>query len=333
MKLEPAIQPRPATRITSLLSGSRRKRGRQGLWLVPLLIAILIGIALALQTEQFLSRENLFNLVAQAMPLVITAIGQMFVVIVGGLDLSVGSTISFTTAILALDAPGYVLIPAVFVLAALIGLTNGLVITRFNVHPIIATLAMQYVILGFARMLRPVSGGTVPELVISSVAGSFLGIPMPVIWGVVVILIAWKLLYGSRFGLHLFAIGGGVASGAEDAARNFGIADRRNTVIAYVACSLFAGLAGVFLAGRIVSGDPNVGLLFELDAITAVAIGGTQLSGGIGSLHGTVIGALVLALLSNGMNLTNISPFVQTAIKGAILMFVVGLQSRKKMGL
>ncbi|MHA6685226.1 ABC transporter permease [Mesorhizobium sp. A556] len=98
-------------------------------------------------------------------------------------------------------------------------------------------------------------------------------------------------------------------------------------------CSCFAALAGIFLAGRIVSGDPNVGLLFELDAITAVAIGGTQLSGGIGSLHGTVIGALIMALLANGMNLTNVSPFVQTAIKGGILLLVVSLQSRKKMGL
>jgi ribose transport system permease protein len=221
----------------------------------------------------------------------------------------------------------------VFLLAAAIGFTNGFVITRFNVHPIIATLAMQYVVLGAARILRPVSGGSVPDIVIGSVSGSFLGIPMPVYWAIFVVLIGWKLIHGSRFGLHLFAIGGGAAAGTQDAARNFGVADRRNIVLAYVACSCFAALAGVFLAGRIVSGDPNVGLLFELDAITAVAIGGAQLSGGVGSLHGTIIGAMVLALLSNGMNLTNISPFVQTAIKGAILMFVVGLQSRKKMGL
>ncbi|GMB79671.1 hypothetical protein NN6n1_04530 [Shinella zoogloeoides] len=152
------------------------------------------------------------------MPLLITAVGQMFVVLVGGLDLSIGSVVSFTTAILALDLPGYVTIPGVFLLA-------------------------------------------------------------------------------------------------------------------YVICALFAALAGMFLAGRIVSGDPNVGLLMELDAITAVAIGGTQLSGGVGSLHGTVIGVTVLALLSNGMNLLNITPFVQTAIKSILLMAVAALQSRKKIGL
>ena len=309
------------------------KGSRQGLWVLPLLIAGTIAVWLSIQTGQFLNAANLVNLVAQAMPLVITAIGQMFVILLGGLDLSVGSVISFTTAVLALDAPAYLLVPAVLLLAALIGFTNGFIITRLNVHPIIATLSMQYIVLGVTRTLRPVSCGTVPELVVASVSGSFLGIPMPVFWGLVAIGLAWKLLYGSRFGLHLFAIGGGVSSGAEDAAHNFGISDKRNILLAYVICSCFAALAGVFLAGRIVSGDPNVGLLFELDAITAVAIGGTQLSGGIGSLQGTVLGSLVMALLANGMNLANVSPFIQTTVKGAILLLVVALQSRKKMGL
>jgi ribose transport system permease protein len=316
--------------LSNILGG---RNTRQGQWGLPLLVALLISLWLSVQTTQFATAENLFNLVAQAMPLVIAAVGQLVVVLVGGLDLSVGSVISFTTAVLALDQPAIVLIPAVFVLAAFIGLINGVAITRFNVHPIIATLSTQYIVLGITRILRPVSGGTVPEIVIAAVSGSFLGIPYPVFWGIVVMLLAWKLLYGSRYGLHLFAIGGGIASGAESAARNFGVSDRRNIILAYVVCSCFAAVAGVFLAGRIVSGDPNVGLLFELDTVTAVALGGTQLSGGIGSLHGTVIGALVIALLANGMNLANVSPFVQTAIKGGILLAVVGLQSRKKMGL
>ncbi|MCU0800846.1 MAG: ABC transporter permease [Rhodobacteraceae bacterium] len=319
--------------IAFLRSGFSTRRSRNGLWGVPLVIVVLLVAVLTLATEQFATRENLFNLVAQAMPLLIAAIGQLFVIIVGGLDLSVGSVISFSTAILSLDAPAVVLIPAVFVLAGLVGLINGLVITRLNVHPIIATLAMQYILLGITRILRPVSGGDIPQIIISAVQGSFLGLPMPVFWGVIAIGLAAKLLYGTRFGLHLFGIGGGVAAGMEDAARNFGIRVDRNIVLAYVACSLFAALAGVFLAGRIVSGDPNVGLLFELDAITAAAIGGTQLSGGVGSLHGTVLGAVILALLANGMNMANISPFVQTAIKGGLLLAIVGLQSRKKMGL
>lgn len=314
-------------------SGFSARRSRHGLWGVPLVIAVALVAILSLGTDQFATRENLFNLVAQAMPLLIAAIGQLFVILVGGLDLSVGSIISFSTAILSLDGPAVVLIPAVFVLAAAVGLINGLVITRMGVHPIIATLAMQYVLLGITRILRPVSGGTVPDLVIAAVQGSVLGVPLPLFWGIIAVGLAAKILYGSRFGLHLFAIGGGVAAGMDDAASTYGIRVGRNIVLAYVASALFAALAGVFLAGRIVSGDPNVGLLFELDAITAAAIGGTQLSGGVGSLHGTVLGTIVLALLANGMNLANVSPFIQTAIKGGLLLAIVGLQSRKKMGL
>jgi ribose transport system permease protein len=298
-----------------------------------MVIAVVLALVLAFGTDQFATRENLFNLIAQAMPLLIAAVGQLLVILVGGLDLSVGSVISFSTAILSLDGPAAILIPAVFVLAGLVGLINGLVITRLNVHPIIATLAMQYILLGITRILRPVSGGNVPDIVINAVQGSVLGVPLPLFWGLFAVGLAAKVLYGSRFGLHLFGIGGGVAAGMEDAASTYGIRVGRNIVLAYVACALFAALAGVFLAGRIVSGDPNVGLLFELDAITAAAIGGTQLSGGVGSLHGTVLGAIVLALLANGMNLANVSPFVQTAIKGGLLLAIVGLQSRKKMGL
>lgn len=313
-----------------LLTG---RGSRQGLWLLPLVITLAMMLWLAANTRQFSEWSNLANLVAQGMPLLITAVGQMFVVLVGGLDLSIGSVVSFTTAILALDLPGFVIIPGVFLLAGLIGATNGYCVTRLNVHPIVATLSMQYVVLGITRVLRPVSGGTVPAGVRSIVEGSLFGLPLPVLCGIVTIVVAWKLLYGSRYGLHLFAIGGGVASGSTDAARNFGIPANRNILLAYVICSLFAAAAGVFLAGRIVSGDPNVGLLMELDAITAVAIGGTQLSGGVGSLHGTVVGVAVLALLSNGMNLLNVTPFVQTAIKGLLLVAVVALQSRKKIGL
>jgi ribose transport system permease protein len=319
--------------ISFLRSGFSQRRSRQGLWGIPLVICLLLIVLLSFGTKQFASAENLFNLVAQAMPLLIAAIGQLFVILVGGLDLSIGSVISFSTAVLSLDGPAATLIPAVFLLAGLVGLINGLVITRLNVHPIIATLAMQYILLGITRILRPVSGGEVPPIVIAAVQGTFIGLPMPLFWGLLAIGLAAKILYGSRFGLHLFGIGGGVAAGMEDAARNYGIRVERNIVLAYVTCALFAALAGMFLAGRIVSGDPNVGLLFELDAITTVAIGGTQLSGGVGSLHGTILGAVIMAMLANGMNLANVSPFVQTAIKGGLLLAIVGLQSRKKMGL
>lgn len=321
---------RRPNRMSQALLG---RNSRQGLWAFPLLIVLMGAAWLTATSDDFTSAENLSNLIAQAMPLIIVAIGQMFVVLLGGLDLSVGAVISLTTAILAMDGHPLVLLVMVFLAAIAVGLTNGVAVSYLSVNPIIATLATQMIVMGITRFIRPVAGGHIPDFVAQSVNGTLLGLPAAAWWGIVVILLAWKLAYGSRFGLHVFAIGGGASSGREDAAHTFGISDKRTVVLAFVLCSCFAALAGIFLAGRIVSGDPNVGPPFALDSITAVALGGTQLAGGIGSLHGTIIGAVLLALLSNGMNLANLSVFVQTAIKGFILLVVVALQSRKKMGL
>jgi ribose transport system permease protein len=307
-----------------LLTG---KNSRHGLWLIPLLIGCIGCIWLFIRTDDFQNKQNLLNLVAQTAPLMIVSLGQMIVVLVRGLDLSVGAVISLSTAILALNGPAYILLPAVFLSAALIGLINGIAVTRLNVHPIIATLSVMGIVQGITMLIRPVAGGVIPTIVMQLVTGEFLGIYMPLIWFAVVVLFGWKLVHGSRFGLHLFAIGGG------DVAHTFGIAEKRNTVIAYMLCSTFAALAGVFLAGRIASGDPNIGTLFAIDSITAAALGGVQLAGGIGSLQGTVVGAVLLALLANGMNLEGVSAFIQTVVKGAILLFVVALQPRKNIGL
>lgn len=309
------------------------KNSRQGNWWAPLVIICATTALLMATTVDFATSQNASNLLAQAMPLIIVAIGQMIVVVLAGMDLSVGSVMSMTTALLALDGSPLALIPLVFLAAMLVGVINGVAIVKLNVHPIIATLSMQFIVLGIAQLLRPVAGGSVPDIVVTLVNGTLMGVPAPVFWAVAITFVSWKILHGSRFGLHLFAIGGGVASGQTDAAHNFGLADQRNTVLAYILSATFAALAGIFVAGRIGSGDPNVGTQFALDSITAVAIGGTQLSGGIGGLHGTILGAVLMALLANGMNLANLSAFLQGAIKGAILLIVVALQSRKKMGL
>ncbi|WP_372572590.1 ABC transporter permease [Ruegeria jejuensis] len=318
---------------TSFASRLIGKNSRQGNWYVPLIIFGVFASVLAFSAPDFATSQNASNLLAQAMPLIIVAIGQMIVIVLAGMDLSVGSVMSMTTAILALDGSPLVLIPLAFLAAALVGAINGVAIVKLNVHPIIATLSMQFVVVGIAQLLRPVAGGSVPDIVVTLVTGSLFGVPAVVIWAIVVVGISWRLLHGSRFGLHLFAIGGGVSSGQDDAAHNFGLSDQRNIILAYVLSALFAALAGFFIAGRIASGDPGVGSQFALDSVTAVAIGGTQLSGGIGSLHGTIFGALLMALLANGMNLANLSAFLQGAIKGVILLLVVALQSRKKMGL
>ncbi|MEP2533811.1 ABC transporter permease, partial [Shimia sp.] len=210
-------------------------------------------------TVDFATPQNATNLLAQAMPLIIVAIGQMIVVVLAGMDLSVGSVMSMTTAILALDGSPLVLIPLVFIAAMMVGAVNGVAIVKLNVHPIIATLSMQFIVLGIAQLLRPVAGGSVPEIVVMAVNGTLFGIPAPAFWAVGITLAAWKVLHGSRFGLHLFAIGGGVASGQTDTAHNYGLPDQRNITLAYVLSAVFAAFAGIFVAGRIGSGDPNVG--------------------------------------------------------------------------
>jgi len=313
--------------FATLTDGLSTRYSRHGLWILPLAVGLAGIVGLAATADDFLSPQNLFNLAAQAAALLLVSIGQMLVVLVRGLDLSVGAVVSLTTAIVSLDASPWVTIPGALAAAVLVGLVNGVTVVRLNVHPIIATLSMTGIIQGVTLFIRPVAGGTIPEIVTTLVRGEFLGLPMPVFWVVLAIALGWKLIHGSRFGLHLFAIGGG------DTAHSFGIPDRRNTVLAFVACSVFAALAGFFLTGRIASGDPNIGGQYAVDSITAVALGGTQLAGGVGSLQGTVIGTVLLALLANGMNLLNLSAFVQTAVKGLILLAVISIQPRKSIGL
>jgi ribose transport system permease protein len=311
-------------KLGTLLAGTN---SRHGLWVLPFVVGVVGCVGIAIAAQNFATPQNVLNLVAQAVPLLLVSIGQMTVVLIRGLDLSVGSVVSLATAILALNAPAAITVPAIFAAAVLIGFLNGIAVTRLNVHPIIATLSMLGITQGITLLVRPTAGGTIPQIVTAAVSGDLLGIYMPVIWMAVAVLAGWKLLHGSRFGLHLFAIGGG------DVARTFGIPDKRNTLLAYVTCSCFAAAAGIFLAGRITSGDPNIGAQYAVDSITAVALGGTQLAGGIGSLQGTVIGTALLALLANGMNLLNVSAFVQTVVKGAILLAVIALQPRKTIGL
>jgi ribose transport system permease protein len=250
------------------------------------------------------------------------------VVLIGGIDLSIGAVVSLSTAILVIDAPPYVVIPAVFCAAALVGLVNGLTVAKLKVHPIIATLSTMGVVQGVTLILRPVAGGIVPGVINHSVTSDFLGLPMPLFWSLAALLAGWKLVHASRYGLHLFAVGGG-----KDFASSYGINVNRVSVNAYILSSLFAAAAGIFLAARIASGDPKVGDLFAIDSITAVALGGVQLAGGIGSVAGAAAGSVLLALLANGMNLENLSAYIQTGIRGVILLSVIALQPRKNIGL
>ena len=312
-------------KLRAMLTGQNT---RQGLWPLPLIAAAAIAVVLAFRSDTFAHAPNLQNLVAQATPLLLASLGQLMVVLVGGLDLSLGAVISLTTAILASGLPAWIVLPCAFCAAALVGLVNGVAVTRLNVHPIIATLSTMSLVQGATLLVRPVAGGTVPDFVVALSGAAPLGIPMPVLWTLGATACGWKLLHASRFGLHLFAVGGGLA-----VARSHGIRVERIVISAYVLSASFAAAAGVFLAGRIASGDPKIGELFAVESITAVALGGVQLAGGVGSVPGAITGVAFLALLANGMNLENVSAFLQTVIKGLILLAVIALQPRKNIGL
>lgn len=304
------------------------RNSRSGTLRIALMILALVLLVAALSSPEFLTRQNLSNVMAQTAPLVLASVGQMMVIVTGGLDVSNGAVVSLTTTLVAMPYPAAMTFSIALLAALSIGLINGFGVARLNVHPIIMTLATMSFAQGLALLLRPIPGGDVPSWLTALVNGDVAGVPLSLFWiGVPVAAAAW-LLYRRPFGVHLFAAGGS----AENARLN-GINTQRIIIAAYLLSSLFAFIAGLYLAGRLSSGDAKVGNAFNLDSVTAVALGGAQLSGGVGSLLGTVVGALLVSLIGNAMNLSNISAFIQIGVKGLLLLAVVSLQRRKEIGL
>ena len=310
---------------TILRIGPNHRTGARHLSFLVLAGAVIL---IALSSNLFLSPANLSNLVSQIAPLLIASLGQTMVILAGGLDISNGAVIGLVTGLLVLDLPQWQTIALAIGAASAVGLVNGVGVAYLRVHPIIMTLASMSFVQGLALLVRPVPGGVVPPWIPAAVIGDIGGVPYSLIWIILGASISGWILYRTRFGLHLFALGGDVTNSLLN-----GVQVRRTMVFAYVLSALFAAAAGIFLAGRIASGDAYVGGSYGLDTITAVALGGTQLSGGIGSLAGTIIGAVLLGVIGNGMNLTNVSAFLQTVVKGLLLLAVVCVQRRREIGL
>ncbi|MFC1781881.1 ABC transporter permease [Planctomycetota bacterium] len=208
-----------------------------------------------------------------------------------------------------------------------IGFVNGLIITRFNVAPFIVTLGMMTIARGGALVIskgRPVSNLTESFNFIGG--GDIFGIPLPVLILFLVFLISYFILNKTTFGRYVYATGGN-----EEATRASGININKIKIAAYAICSGLAGLAGIIQASRITTGQPNAGISYELDAIAAVVIGGTSLSGGIGSVTGTILGALIIGVINNGLDLLNVSSYYQQIIKGLIIIGAVILDREKSL--
>lgn len=303
-------------------------------------ILILFIAILAMLTEgKTIQPVNMVNIVRQVSAIGIIAVGMTFAIITLGIDLSVGSILALSAVTaasfaqnqsesmmyLGLDVPVILAVVAGVAVGGLAGLTNGILIAKFRLAPFIATLGMMSIARGLAFIYsegRPVSNLKDDY---NWIGQEYLfGVPIPVILFLLVAAIAHFLLGYTKFGRYVYAIGGN-----EVAARVSGIRIPKVTIGIYTMIGLFAGLAGVLLSARIGSGNPELGTGIELDAITASIIGGTSFKGGIGTIWGTIIGALLIGIINNGLDILNVSPFMQMVVKGAIIIFAIIIDERK----
>lgn len=292
------------------------------------ILAAMLVILAVVVPQTFYSATNLSNLAGQLAPLFLVSLGQTFVLLGAGFDLSVGAVISLSSAILTLDLADPVKIPLAFGAAALVGLVNGWGCVYLRVHPIIMTLATSSIVQGIALLLLPTPGGIAPRILVRMSSGSLLGLPVGFYWILAATVAAIWLVHGTVYGVRLYATGQN-----PQAAWMSGIRAPHIRVSTYVISSLMAALAGAYLTGRLASGDPNVGSALGLDSVLGAALGGTLLSGGVGGPIGTVAGVLIIGILNNGLNLAGVSPYYQFIVKGSMLVLAVSLFRRKEAGL
>ncbi len=301
--------------------------GRTGLGIIAIGLPVAMFLLLSFGTPDFFSARNIANVNSQITALLIVALGQLVVALIGGIDISVGSVISLTSVVLA-SLSASVAVPVAMILAILVGLGNGLGVAVFGVHPLIMTLASMIFVQGLALLIMSAAGGTVPPLLIAISETNIAGLPAGFFWCVLALAIVTILLHKTAFGLRLFAIGANAHSAALS-----GVGVLAPRIASYILCSLAGAVAGVYLTGRIASGDPTMGEPFGLNSVTAIALGGVQLSGGVGSVLGALLGTITLGLISNGMNLVGVSPFFSAALTGVLLLGAVSLQRRKAIGI
>lgn len=295
-----------------------------------ILIAIVIeAVVFALLAPQFLSVDNLINVALSIAITGILAVGMTFVILTGGIDLSIGSVLAVAGIVAAICAKsvgdaGVVLgIAAAIAVGMTAGLFNGVMVSRFSVPPFVVTLAILTIARGLAFILADRFAGSTS---VSDLPAAFaflgrekvLGLPVPVITMVAVFAAGWFLLRHTRFGRYVYAIGGNA-----EASFLAGVDVKSVTTRVYVLNGFLVGLAGATLASRLGAGLANAGLQYELDVIAAVVVGGTSLSGGRGSILLTLFGAIFIGILNNGLNLAGIDPYLQKIALGAVILAAV----------
>ena len=302
-----------------------------------MILLVMMLIMTCLRGTTFLSFNNLFNIVRQQSIIGLISLGVMLCIITAGIDISSGSVIalcSVVVASLAHPAAGDVssgqfplIVPILggILVGALCGLTNGVFIAYGRVPPFIVTLGMMTATRGMALIIakgRPIVGFTNAFNFIGR--GSWLGIPVPIWILACGTAIMYLILHKSKFGVYVYAIGGNT-----NAAIVSGINVKRVTVMVYMLAGMFTGLASIILTSRTLAGNHGTGGGFEMDAITGAVIGGASFSGGVGRVINTLIGALIMGVLTNSMTMLQIEPYVQMVIRGLVIVFAVLIDARK----
>ncbi|MGN6639444.1 MAG: ABC transporter permease [Mucilaginibacter sp.] len=299
-----------------------------------LIALVVLCIVLSILSDKFLTIDNGWNVARQISVNICISVGMTLVILTSGIDLSVGSMLALSGAVTAgllkngISIPsanlyiGFTLLGAIIggiIVGGALGVFNGFTITRFKVPPFVATLAM----LTIARGLTLLWTKGFPISVLGDSfgyigTGWLLGIPVPVWISVIVILIALLIANKTPLGRYIYAIGGN-----ENAAKLSGISINKVKIIVYGLAGVLAAIGGLIVTSRLDSAQPNAGINYELDAIAAVVIGGTSLMGGKGTIWGTVLGAVIMGVLNNGLVLLNVSPFWQQVVKGCVILLAV----------
>ncbi|MEO8409325.1 MAG: ribose ABC transporter permease [Propionivibrio sp.] len=284
---------------------------------------VLICVILSFMSSVFFTMTNITNVIRQTSIYGIMAVGMTFVILTGGIDLSIGSILAISGAICAGMLKGGASIPLVVVTTLAVGigcgLMNGLFITVGKITPFVVTLGMMSIARDFTLIYTkgyPISGFSSDFRFIGG--GYIQGWPVPIIIFLVVVVLAYVVLTQTRLGRYIYAIGGN-----EETVKLSGINSNFFKVLAYVIAGAAAALSSLILTSRLNSAEPIAGLGYELDVIAAVVIGGTSLMGGRGSIWGTFVGALMIGVINNGMNLLDISPYFQLVVKGLIIIGAV----------
>lgn len=302
---------------------------------------IVLCVVLGILSSNFFTVSNWLNILTQVSVIGIIAVGMTFVIITGGIDLSVGSILAFAAIVSGMMLRGSYSIPVVIIVCLVLGTAwgffNGFFITKFKVPAFIVTLATMSIARGFTMV---VSDGKNQALSISKSANptlfnklsSFLKIgdkigpiPVPIIIMIIILAIGYYILKYTTFGRNLYAVGGN-----REACKFSGINVSRIETLAYTITGFLCGLAGIVLNARLGAALPTAGSGYEMDAIGGVVIGGASLAGGEGSIFGTLLGVLIVGVLNNGMNLLNINPFYQQVVKGLVILIAVLVDQIKK---